>query len=711
MNKLHIGKIKILLLFCVSLIFAAGLFSLKTTEVFAKESKQTSSFQTEQVYLSQMSDDECIAFVNANDINIPNDFANSPELGKIIREIILTVENDFNCEFAYSYYVTYNFATEIKEAVVGYYQETDTPQRQTKSDTYANYVLEDSILWSNTGYLDYNCYAYAINRNEKTSVFGQYQLGYFSNTSVNINLSIEDMANVVKKDLETIGFGNISITTYIPSLGENERLICIRKGSRDYHFMKYDKEENAWFHKPGTSAILKYKYTPEFALIWTNEGVNENGVVNPTTTYDSTIYFIKYSYDSYKVTLRARSDFTTEREVAVVYGEALPEIDMFAPKITGYAFDGYYSSIGKCYYKMALLNDQQTADMNNLNEAIVEKIVPADRAVWDIRKNVELNARWEENPLECDYSYACYFGNEFLGRRTAHLTHGASKISAGNISGYAFSHFVYMGKTYTENDYIPVSLYRGLSGNVLLKETLVAYYNEGPCVVEGTLITLADGTQVPVEKLTGNEQLLVWNMYTGEFDTAQILFIDSDPKQEYEVINLYFSDGTSVKVVLEHAFWDTTLNRYVYLDKNASQYIGHNFNKQTTNEKGEQVWTEVELKNVTITQENTTVYSPITCEHYCYYVNGMLSMPGGIEGLINIFDVNADTMKYDTASFNQDITTYGLFSYDELSALIPISEEIFNALNAKYLKVAIGKGLITIDELKVLYNRYAEYLV
>ena len=104
--------------------------------------------------------------------------------------------------------------------------------------------------------------------------------------------------------------------------------------------------------------------------------------------------------------------------------------------------------------------------------------------------------------------------------------------------------------------------------------------SEASCVTPDTLITLADGSQVRVDSLTGNEMLLVWNMETGKFDVAPIMFVDSDPTAEYEIIHLYFSDGTDVKVIYEHGFWDYDLNKYVYLDRNAADYIGHTFAKQ-----------------------------------------------------------------------------------------------------------------------------------
>lgn len=239
--------------------------------------------------------------------------------------------------------------------------------------------------------------------------------------------------------------------------------------------------------------------------------------------------------------------------------------------------------------------------------------------------------------------------------------------------------------------------------------TITAVYVDPPednCVAEGTMITLADGSQKAVEKLTGNELLLVWNLKIGKFDTAPILFIDSDARKEYEVINLYFSDGTMVRVISEHAFWDVDLNQYVFLRNDAAKYIGHWFNKQTTDANGNMIWTNVQLSNVVVQQEYTTAWSPVTYGHLCYYVNGMLSMPGATEGLINIFDVDPNTMKIDETAYEKDIEKYGLFTYEEFIEIIEIPEEMFTAFNGQYLKVAIGKGLTTIDELIVLINRY-----
>lgn len=225
------------------------------------------------------------------------------------------------------------------------------------------------------------------------------------------------------------------------------------------------------------------------------------------------------------------------------------------------------------------------------------------------------------------------------------------------------------------------------------------------CVTPDTLITLADGTQVRVDSLTGNEELLVWNMETGMLDKAPIMFIDSDPSAEYEIVHLYFSDGADVKVIYEHGFWDYDLNKYVYLDRYAEKYIGHTFAKQN----GDSL-EKVQLVDVVIETEITTAWSPVTEGHLCYFVNGMLSMPGGVGGLFNIFEVDAETMTYDYEQMQKDIETYGLYTYEELNAICPLSEEMFEAAGGAYLKISIAKGNLTVDELIYMITRYSKFI-
>ncbi len=240
--------------------------------------------------------------------------------------------------------------------------------------------------------------------------------------------------------------------------------------------------------------------------------------------------------------------------------------------------------------------------------------------------------------------------------------------------------------------------------NGTLTDLLTSSSGGSGCVTPETLVTLADGSQVRVDSLKGDEMLLVWNMETGMLDTAPIMFVDSDPTAEYEIIHLYFSDGTDVKVISEHGFWDYDLNRYVYLDKDAAAYIGHTFAKQDGN-----TLSKVQLVDVVLESEVTMAWSPVTQGHLCYFVNGMLSMPGGVGGLFNIFDVDAETMTYDYAAVQRDIELYGLFTYEELNAIVELPESMFYEAGGMYLKISIAKGNMTIDELIAMINRYRNF--
>lgn len=266
--------------------------------------------------------------------------------------------------------------------------------------------------------------------------------------------------------------------------------------------------------------------------------------------------------------------------------------------------------------------------------------------------------------------------------------------------------------SYMEGIYRKVIYARDLNAanrTMTVKGNVIDTTVQDSCLAAGSLITLADGSQKAVENLTGDEILLVWNMQTGTVDYAPIWFIDSTTVCTQDIINLHFSDGTSVKVIYEHGFWNCNLNKYVYMDENAYRYIGDWFNKQTVGENGDYVWEKVQLTNVTYTKEYTTAWSPVTYGHLCYFVNGMLSMPGGIDGLFNIFEVDGETMTYDGQAMANDIERYGLYTYEEFSETFDVPEEIFKAVNAKYFKISIGKGLITYADIENLIQRYSKF--
>ena len=134
---------------------------------------------------------------------------------------------------------------------------------------------------------------------------------------------------------------------------------------------------------------------------------------------------------------------------------------------------------------------------------------------------------------------------------------------------------------------------------------------------------------------------------------------------------------------------------------NYDKYIGHYFVKEDN--------TCVKLNSVYITTETTGVYSIFTYYSINCFAEGILSITpaNGWDGLFEYFTIG-DNMKYDEKEMENDINTYGLYTYDEWKDYM--SFEQFNGINVKYLKVAVGKGLITENDIKemiYLINLYA----
>lgn len=222
----------------------------------------------------------------------------------------------------------------------------------------------------------------------------------------------------------------------------------------------------------------------------------------------------------------------------------------------------------------------------------------------------------------------------------------------------------------------------------------------GFCVAEGTLITLADGTQKAVEDITLADKLLIMNHETGCLEECEINFIEYDGRNDYEIVNLVFENGTTCRIIDEHGLFDKTLGKYVYIHADDyNQYLGHTFCVLSdADEISESV-----LTDAFVSVEHTGCYSLTTKYHLNYFIDGVLSMPGGIYGLFNIFEFD-ENLQYNQTDKENSIEEFGLFTYEDFEGYI--TYEQFCLYPAAYLKVALGKGLITWERIEYLIERY-----
>lgn len=252
--------------------------------------------------------------------------------------------------------------------------------------------------------------------------------------------------------------------------------------------------------------------------------------------------------------------------------------------------------------------------------------------------------------------------------------------------------------TINNKSYTSGSEYK-VSSNITVTAT-----SSGTCLASGTLINMADGTIKKVEEIKTADQVLVFNHLTGKFDTSIVMYNAHD-KEEWknvDIINLVFDNGQTVKMVTEHAFFNLTLNEYsVFTKENVESFIGDEFfvlqdlysiNKSSS-----------KLIDVYYTNEFTGVYSPVTANGLNCFTDGFLSITGDMKGFYNIFEFD-ENQKYDEELMNQDIEKYGLFTYEDFKEYV--TEILFDAYQGQYLKVSIGKGHTTFEEILQLIDKY-----
>ena len=276
-----------------------------------------------------------------------------------------------------------------------------------------------------------------------------------------------------------------------------------------------------------------------------------------------------------------------------------------------------------------------------------------------------------------------------------------------DTSGYGLCYYPdskFTSSTNSRAEQTIVVKYRYTDSNGTPYYYYVGYWcqkHDKSCVTPDTLVTLANGTQKRIDKVTYNDQLLVWNHYTGKYDIAPASIVMNHGYDEYEIVTLTFDDGTVVNTINGHGFFDANENRYVILsNNNAADYIGHDFVKVDGDG-----YKTVKLVNYSVKTEYTESWSILTAEHYNCVLEGMLTItPAEVEGSADYlmpFELG-EGMKFDDENMQADIEKYGLYTYDDFAEYM--TEEQFIALGLSTWKVAVGKGYITWDEILYLIS-------
>lgn len=158
-----------------------------------------------------------------------------------------------------------------------------------------------------------------------------------------------------------------------------------------------------------------------------------------------------------------------------------------------------------------------------------------------------------------------------------------------------------------------VSDFTGYTGT----ETMPEYI----CLIEGTLVTLADGTTKPIEDITYDDELLVWNFYDGKFDKAKPCWV-TKPQIAHEYNLCKFSNGVEIGFVGQggdigyHRVYNDELKSFTHTGVKETPIGTHTFAQDGSNPT---------LVEQHIVNKQVRFYNIGTKKHINIFTNGILT--------------------------------------------------------------------------------------
>lgn len=231
----------------------------------------------------------------------------------------------------------------------------------------------------------------------------------------------------------------------------------------------------------------------------------------------------------------------------------------------------------------------------------------------------------------------------------------------------------------------------------------VVTQKQGSCITGDTLLRLSDGRELPVSELEETDKIQAWDFERGCITSAPLaaFFRRHDKADGFDVIRVEFEDGTSIGVIREHLFYDMAARKFVSVNAGSLDYVGHEF--ASVNREGEV--RPLKVSRIYSGGKATESYAPQVEGHLNFIANGFITGNDGQLGLCNRYEFEADSLKYDAEKKDADLKKYGRLEYEELDGII--SEEFYENNHVGEFSVAIGKGLMTLDELRGYLRMYA----
>lgn len=225
----------------------------------------------------------------------------------------------------------------------------------------------------------------------------------------------------------------------------------------------------------------------------------------------------------------------------------------------------------------------------------------------------------------------------------------------------------------------------------------VVTQKQSACITPDTRVTLKNGEMIPVSELKDDDEIMCWDFDNGELTHAPLMafYKEEDGEKKHDVIRVKFEDGSSVGVVVEHLFFDLTEGKFVAVNKDSMDYIGHEFAKVAKTDKG-RIVNGVKVTEIVKDGKVTKTYAPQPETHWNFLAEGFITANDGQLGFVNRFEFDTNTMAYDYVKYHRDLFMYGRTGYDRFRYLM--SAHYFKKNRFEETQIAVRKELIDFKE-------------
>ena len=211
------------------------------------------------------------------------------------------------------------------------------------------------------------------------------------------------------------------------------------------------------------------------------------------------------------------------------------------------------------------------------------------------------------------------------------------------------------------------------------------------CLVEGTKVTLYDGSTKNIEDIRYNDLIKVWNHDLGKYGYEYAGWIEQEGKAS-SYTKVTFEDGTELKVVGGHSVFSKRLNKYVDVTSDELQI-------------GDEVVTlrngigYVKITNIEKINEEVKFYHVITTRYFNLIANNILTTFEIYTNISNYKGFDSNNLRW----LIQDEVEANMLTYEEFSEFGKYLFKVFRLGEARYI---VEHGVATQAELNDLFYNY-----